>query len=967
MKPSITLLFSLLFTFLIIKPITAESPCDYDYVAPVAICDAHTVVSLDNNGTARVYATDLNDGSYDNCGIVSYQAARMTNGWCPYGIADDTQFRPYVEFCCEDIGGPIWVFMRVTDAHGNTNSCMAEVTVQDNSGNPHMICPPNITVSCCFNFDHDDLHNPYNHTFGTVVGTEYERHPIVINDQCNSWYSQPHNWGLDGYAGSGGGCNGGGGNIWVTIPEVIDYRNSCGVGIIKRKFFVEVGNWTDWCYQTITVKNYSSNHYSITWPWDYTANACLYTVGDVDPDHIPAPYNKPTIPGYNGYGNDCSLLGIAHEDLVFTFNDGACKKILREWTVIDWCVYQPNNPWSPGIWKHTQVIKLMNSVPPQFSHGCPDHVVVEGTEAYCQGRFHEYPYVHDDCTPSEHLQWDYKIDLNNDGSYNIWHEGSGTPYVDKLLPFGWHKILWNIGDACGNYSTCSYKVHVIDKKQPTPVCYYGLSSVVMPLGGMVTIWAKDFNASSYDNCTPAHKLKYSFSANPWETSRTFTCDDIGTNPVQIWVHDEYGNKDYCTTFIKINDNSTFCESIHQVAGLVSTFTEVPIPQASAAMFKIMPDETLETDPSASQSDAQGRFRLGFGTTQYDRMIKLNRQGRPLEGVSTLDVVALQRHINGLEPITEPYKLYAADLDGNGHVGANDLLLLKKGVLGAYQLPSYKGNLNWVFFGGPCIPDSMDDLVNNVCHDGVEVIHAGSFPTTVFFRAIKMGDVNGDMTNVTWNLTPRTSSSFKLLTRVNTQSGLTEIVMSQDADIYGFQFSVNSSNLELIEGSLPVSVANISVNNAGVSHISWATANPVTLKKGEILFAVANLSEHLSLEQQIVAGEDELYPEIYTNGLKNEKIEFIPFSDNASNDSFESKISPNPFSTSTTLQVIIPAGEEFAVSLYNVKGQELYSRKYVSYTTKAEIEIGSDIISTPGIYYYKVKSTIGELNGKFIKQ
>ena len=105
---------------------------------------------------------------------------------------------------------------------------------------------------------------------------------------------------------------------------------------------------------------------------------------ELDPEEIPPPYNKPTFPGYNGYGNSCTHLAFAHEDLVFTFSDGACKKILREWTVIDWCKYQPNNPWSGGIWTHTQVIKLMNAHPPYFVSACPEHVVVDGYEPNCQ-------------------------------------------------------------------------------------------------------------------------------------------------------------------------------------------------------------------------------------------------------------------------------------------------------------------------------------------------------------------------------------------------------------------------------------------------------------------------------------------------------------------------------------------------------------------------------------------------------
>lgn len=962
MKPFFTLLFSLLFTFLITNPLRSEVDCYHDYVAPVAVCDAHTIVALSNTGTAKLYATDIDDGSYDNCQLVSYQARRMTQGWCPYGVNDGTQFGPYVEFCCEDVGQTIWVVLRVTDAHGNYNECMAEVTVQDNTY-PHLQCPPNITVSCSFWFGPDALNNPNNRTFGTIAVNGAPRLPIIINDPGNTWFPQPYNWGIDGTAG-GGVC--GGGNYWVTIPEVIDYRNSCGVGIIKRKFYIEAGNWSDWCYQTITVKDYTNSYYDINWPDDYTANACLYGPEDVDPEDLQPPYDKPTINGYNGYGNSCSLIGHAHEDLVFTFSDGACKKILREWTVIDWCKYQPNNPWSPGIWKHTQVIKLMNPNAPTFINGCQD-VVVDGYEPNCSGRFFQQPQIEDDCTPTEHLKWDYKIDLWNDGSYDISYEGTGQPTVDRVIPNGWHKILWNVSDACGNYRTCSYKVHVVDKKAPSPVCYYGLSTVVMPLGGMVTIWAKDFNVSSTDNCTPAYKLKFSFSENPWETSRTFTCDDLGTVPIQIWAHDEYGNKDYCTTFIKINDNADACEGMNVVSGLVNTFTNVAVPQVSAAMYKIMPDQSLDQDESESASDATGHFTLGFGTTQYDRMVKLSREGKKLEGISTLDLITLQRHLNGDEPITEPYKLYAADLDGNGRVGANDLLLLKKALLGGFKIPGYPGNLSWIFFGDPCSPDAPLDLFTGECHNGVEIDHTGTFPTVASFKALKMGDVNADMVNMAWMLTPRTTTALQVAVRENPLTHTYEFISTRDASIYGFQCSVNSTGLELTAGALSVDESNLAKDKDGYTNISWGQTSPVTVKAGDVLFAVENLPSGMPLESLLVEDEESLFPEIYTKGLDNELIELVPYKESFDVNSFESRISPNPFTDVTTLKVIIPAGEEFTVTIHDMKGQELFNRNYVSYTNEAEVVIGTDIVSIPGVYYYRVKSNMGELSGKFVRQ
>ena len=56
-----------------------ESTCEQkitveDNVAPIAICDEHTIVSLGSDGTASIGAITFDDGSTDNCEIVDYSA-----------------------------------------------------------------------------------------------------------------------------------------------------------------------------------------------------------------------------------------------------------------------------------------------------------------------------------------------------------------------------------------------------------------------------------------------------------------------------------------------------------------------------------------------------------------------------------------------------------------------------------------------------------------------------------------------------------------------------------------------------------------------------------------------------------------------------------------------------------------------------------------------------------------------------
>lgn len=95
-----------------------------DTTRPVAICKNKTIY-LNGNGVATLTANDINNGSYDNCGVVSKTASKTS-------------------FNCSNTGGNS-VTLTVTDAAGKSSSCTSTVTVVDNTP-PVAICK-NITVA----------------------------------------------------------------------------------------------------------------------------------------------------------------------------------------------------------------------------------------------------------------------------------------------------------------------------------------------------------------------------------------------------------------------------------------------------------------------------------------------------------------------------------------------------------------------------------------------------------------------------------------------------------------------------------------------------------------------------------------------------------------------------------------------------------------------------------------------------
>ena len=277
----------------------------------------------------------------------------------------------------------------------------------------------------------------------------------------------------------------------------------------------------------------------------------------------------------------------------------------------------------------------------------------------------------------------YEIDYYCDGIID--HSGMDAPTV-IYHPFGAHKINWAVKDACGNITECSSIFIVNDCKQPTPVCINGLSTVVMPNVGEATIWANDFNASSFDNCTEQEDLLYSFSADVNDTGMTFTCDDLGINTVQIWVTDESGNADYCTTTIFIGDNEGVCDSVPQPF-MVQVTNEFQQPLSHAFIHN---DEYGTV--SEFMTDHAGYAY--FESMANEHTISAYKNDDALKGVTTYDLVAIQKHLLGVGSFSSPYQYIAADINGSENVTAIDIIELRKLILGVYN--EFPENTSWRF-------------------------------------------------------------------------------------------------------------------------------------------------------------------------------------------------------------------------------------------------------------------------------
>ncbi|HLF64407.1 MAG TPA: HYR domain-containing protein [Saprospiraceae bacterium] len=965
-----------------------------DWTAPVPICDEHTIVSLTNeygHGLTLVQASAFDDGSYDECGPVTFTARRMTScidfDWTTYGAGEDempdgyvtdhdkgiVHFHSYVPFACCDVGeGPIMIELRVTDASGNYNSCMVEIEVQDKLP-PVIQCPNNITVSCDFDFDVDDLS-----IFGTVRTDPDEREEICVYDPTNP-NADGFGFvciGLDGLAQDN--CD-----VEVT-EESFPALNNCGVGYIIRIFTAtDPGGREAFCYQYIYVQNFDPFYINdqtcfnndpndgVIWPCDVDVFGCG---ADTDPEQTGAPII---------FEDECDLVGVNYEDLVFEFVGGACLKILRTWRVIDWCQYGPNGYGGYyGYWEYKQVIKVLNTEAPEFLTD-QDPISI-CNEVDCDDLFVELiQEATDDCTPDDELRASCTIDLFNDGLIDFTSEGFGSVIdASRFLPIGEHRFIFSFEDGCGSETVREQIVEVLACKPPTPVCLF-LAADLMPVDtdndgeidwGMVIIWAVDFDASSYHAC--GYPVTLSFSPDTTDKSMEFTCNDLGLQTVQIWVTDQViGEQDFCTTTIDIQDNLNACEDGPQLTGTISG----QISTESTQNVKDV-DVTLSGSglvPVTTNGSGDYTFPTMPLGGSYQVMPGKNNDWK--NGVSTLDLIQIQKHLLGMHQLESPYKMIAADANKSNSISAIDIVTLRRLILGIInEIPE---NTSWRF-----VDASYDftDPANPLNEQFAESFEIAPFSTTmanVDFIGIKVGDVNNTVVANLNTVVTRTNPdalTLQVQEREFKQGEVFEVEFQAGEEIAleGYQFTLGFDATimmyeEFASGAMEVTEDNFNTRNAasGVITTSWSDVNPFNMAEGKTLFTLrfralsdGVLSKGMNVNS--VATIAEAYNsqgEVLNIGLK--------FTDplEASQIATEFELlenRPNPFSDLTVVSFITPRASQATITIYNVTGQIVDKRTVDAHAGRNDVEIRD--LNARGVLYCQVSTDEFSATRKMIR-
>ncbi|MEZ4907874.1 MAG: T9SS type A sorting domain-containing protein [Saprospiraceae bacterium] len=982
-----------------------------DNSPPIPVCEQYKTVSLTVIGSAKVEAEDFDSGSFDNCNPVYIKVLRVDgdlnyDGGCedlngddnPSTSAIDVWYDDEVFFCCEDLGQQIMVNMRVYDVdpgegpvspnrmlpggdlYGHYNDCWSIVTVECKV--PPLLTCENVTVTCEESLDPEE--------------------------NTNLWPEVIYVCSLDD----------------ITYTDV---RNNgvCGASITRTWTATACGK-TSTCKQTITIEGTEQfDPCSIVFPADKTATCSNELPDGGEPTWTENPCNVVTAE-------------IVKED-TFKFVDDACYKIVREWAVIDWCVYESNTGAElnvdavtsarklncnelveDGYYRYTQVLMLIDNIAPEIE-----------VEDQCVGTTDCYAYdvtlnaiASDSCNANEKFNWKYIV-TNTDTwetvqySYNYTPEPSqgtkGSKSKDKLddvkesklvildeLPIGNYKVTWTVGDGCGNATSKDQYFTVADKKAPTPVMV-DIATAIME-NGMVELSARWFDKggcgdgciSSFDNCTPTEDLYFTytpvlpdFATNPtkWEQQyaiygRYFFDPQTGaisteakylageahawepqsnssqklwfceyeenadtTLEIEVYVWDKFALNDQC------DDNNYEVAIVDLRLNHCGDATLSGTVRADGAPFEGMPVKASSNEESyIKNSDSEGRYEFVVNPDEYK--IEANSDEDYSKGITTLDIVIIQKYILGIKQITDPYILIAGDVNNNKKVSASDIAELRRLILGidnSFTNHSWVGiNTSYEFVNPTKAFEEAEQAST------IEVnIQSGESKDGLDFDIVKIGDMNNS--HNTNALRSEQSMQMEIDNTIIHKGEELEIpVKAKDfTDIYGYQIAINMSDLEnihIVSGEIEIGEENMNIVN-GRLLLSWNDGRGKTVEEGKTLFTIiAKSNSETSLSNAMNIDDRALRAEAYKGEeleIRNIKIDFI-------NHEFQLyQNQPNPFTGITTIGFELPESTDYLLTIYDVTGKEIKSYNGSGKTGYNKVDVEKQDLLSSGVYYYKI--------------
>jgi hypothetical protein len=411
--------------------------------------------------------------------------------------------------------------------------------------------------------------------------------------------------------------------------------------------------------------------------------------------------------------------------------------------------------------------------------------------------------------------------------------------------------------------------------------------------------------------------------------------------------------DFCRVNLTLVDNQAACgTSGLVVAGAITTSKGDGVTGVETKLMANMPEYPVITNTQ------NGLFSFASLPAGIEFELSARKNDNHVNGVNTLDLVTIQRHILGIAKLDNAYKYVAADADNNQKINLSDLVELRKLVLGiTNELPS---NTSWRFVDSK---QTFADISNPWPLDEVIVTAANANANN--FVAVKVGDVNTDaaVNATSVNLSSRSASAVKFVVEQATINA-GEVVSipvraSNFSEAYGFQMTTELKGLELVSvqsGAITVEEGMVATPKAGVMTMSWTASNGATVSDDAVLFTInvrAKSTVDVSRAIAITSSVTEAVAFVGSD-LSSANVE-LEVRGAGSSAYALGQNEPNPFKAETNIMFTMPEAGEAKFRVVDVTGKVLVNQTIKAAKGENVITLKRADIAATGVVYYQIES------------
>lgn len=441
----------------------------------------------------------------------------------------------------------------------------------------------------------------------------------------------------------------------------------------------------------------------------------------------------------------------------------------------------------------------------------------------------------------------------------------------------WYGKLSAIGSSCKPRTNASTLWNAVTN--PVSVVPNAISVTVTPMTATATASSLQVDSlCSY--CTTPATAAFSTASSGLDVTVTnsstqalsYTWDwgdgSSSTTASPTHTYAQAGTYTVCLTAIGACDQDSACRTVTVVDPIISGTIRHP------NLLSTIRSTTVALSGTTAGSlttglDGEYAFTVSNGGN-YTLTPSKSNDTTTNNGVTTIDVILMQRHILQQDTLDSPYKILAADVNNSSSITTLDIVLTRALIL----------QTNLTFPGGRLW--SMVDA----SHVFVDSIHPWPFPSTrtypsasTFsnqdFYGVKLGDVNWS-----WNpATPKTDAvgaikvDFGALEAQQGEEILVPIKVEGFEDISGYQFTVTWDPAILAyqghEAAATQAHFGTSRTAEGILIVSWneEAGGAVTLADGAAIFSLRFKAVGAAGMRSTIAANSSLIPgEAYNRDL-----------------------------------------------------------------------------------------------------